>query len=303
MINYKENGYRPEFDFIQPVTNVGGRPYSFLLADRTSDDYLSDHRFLLPPNFLRSLVSEESLDNLNEGLATVTKKYPGRFEHFDLHLRGLHEDGKLELPWDVLTYIIFDGKEMYTPVNVSFSHTVMTSKWDEDKEKDTELKSRFVESQIMDITTMGGMHGPEISVYGISIPRNFSFGLTDRIFMEYPSKSMFSVPASPWEEERIEAVRSEYKASKRSIIIQSGEEYAVYYFRGKSIKSRKEFESILDDPAFVEYNKVVTGKWNENFKREMDKYNLLGSSYIDEQDKLSLLAKNRILKDLGAIAI
>lgn len=120
------NGYF--FDFMGPVVDVGlYGPYESLVKPREDSDYKQGNNYLLPPNFLRNLISREALQNLRGAFSDIQQRFPNRFSYFDIHMRGLYQENysnrELYTPWDILTYVVFDGYQIYSPVNVSFSHT------------------------------------------------------------------------------------------------------------------------------------------------------------------------------------
>lgn len=279
------------FDFMGPaVERAVAEPLPGLAAPREEQDYQERHNYLPPPNFLRSLLATESLVNLRDAFQRVQKTYPGRFDFFDIHLRGLFEGkpgrSRLVLPWDVLTYVNFDGHQLYTPVNVSFSHQVMSARWSSDPEIDFATKQRIIEMQIQDVTTYY-YPGLNVALYGVSFPEQFSHGSTDKIFREYPS--------GIWAEtETRNALK--WRAQKREWDL--GENlgmYAFYFFRGKTIDN-SDFHRIINDPAFVYFNRAITRAWNDNFRLCMQ----MNLSTAEEQE-LAARVRSGILECLGAM--
>jgi len=283
MYNFKEGGGTPPyFDFVGPVVDRSmSFPYDGLVVPRIEDDYSKGRDYLLPPNTLRTLISREALENLNAGFMTIQQKFPNRFRNFDIHMRGLYQEEELVLPWDILTYVNFDGMDIYAPVNVSFSHIIMSTLWDLDPDEDFRIKREIIENQISAVSSRS-IPGINTAVYGVSFPERFSHGITDRIFRGYPS--FF---------ENAPKCFDEFRALKRNYDLgQPTGEYAFYFFRGNAI-SRDKFLEVVDDPAFVFYNQEVTRRWNDNFS------NLIRSSSLTEGE-IANKTIHRILRCFGA---
>jgi hypothetical protein len=287
MITVEQNwhsGGNYTFGFDGPVVkSIPFTPINGLTNERSFADYTGKSTDISPPpNFLRQLISEEACEVLSQAFDDVSDRHPGRFSHFGIHQRSLFEIAQTNhkiLPWDILTYVNFDGLQCYAPTHVSFSHRIMTAKWDTNPEIDFQIKRTIVERQIMDITLPMEL-GPNVDMYVVAIPEAFSHGATDTIFTQYP------------QEIKDMAVKSLYTCSKLTIPVADSKQ-VLYGFPTRRLHGAA-FKQKIEDPAFLDYSQTMLEAWAKNFQ-------MFKTTISPEDEQMGAQQMQCILRDLGAL--
>lgn len=238
-------------------------PEKFSHTVRTEEGYQENPWDCLPLNFLPNLLNGVSLENLWQTCMRVNvEDKTHTFHNLQVHTRLRTGFGEFPIiPWDVLTYIEYNKRPCYMPVNVSFGHSVMTGVSDLTEEDKREIVLESINSICC------GLGLPVTpAIYCIGIPEQHSHGRTDNIFRSYPSEFMSPFPNfSP----QLDSVLStELGCIKKLLALPNGGKTAYYYFPGGAYKgSRQEFEMLVEGTAL--FCTQMSATWEANFRREI----------------------------------
>ncbi|MCA9385878.1 hypothetical protein KC717_04485 [Candidatus Dojkabacteria bacterium] len=144
----------------------------------------------------------------------------------------------------------------FGPIDTSWAHQVMTTKWSSSPENNLLIKQYYLEMMLRDLVISPDPIGPENDFFILSIPSKFAQGETDTILRGFPS-----IPEIPCPDD----LKQQLNPVVHKLKTPMGE-YTLYFFTGFRAPKELIFEMIQNHQA-KNFLGLLSAQWDRNFEK------------------------------------